>query len=221
MDFPYSFVAVEGNIGAGKTTFCRLMEERLGSHVILEAFDDNPFLPYFYEDPARYAFSVELFFMTERHKQLQNELAQRNLFQSLTVSDYLFTKTLLFARNNLGDEEFRLFQRLFTILQTSFPAPELIVYLHRPVPELLRNIQQRGRSYEQEIRADYLARIERAYFEYFRSLRGVPVLIVDVTDLQFWNDAREFNAIAELLSTTYSPGLHYLRPGVPTAPEAD
>ena len=220
MDFPYSFIAVEGNIGAGKTTFCRMMAERLGSHTILEAFDDNPFLPYFYEDPERHAFSVELFFMTERHKQLQNELAQRNLFQSLTISDYIFTKTLLFARNNLNSEEYRLFQRLFAILQTSFPPPELIVYFHRPVPELLANIKQRGRSYEQEISAGYLSQIERAYFDYFRSLTGTPVLILDVTEQRFWEDHRVFSAIAELLTRSYAPGLHYLRPAVATVPKA-
>ena len=220
MDFPYSFIAVEGNIGAGKTTFCELMADRLGSHTILEAFDDNPFLPYFYEDPERHAFSVELFFMTERHKQLQRELAQRNLFQSLTISDYIFTKTLLFARNNLNSEEFRLFQRLFTILQTSFPAPELIVYFHRPVSELLSNIRQRGRSYEQEIADDYLRNIERAYFDYFRTLSGVPILILDVTGLQFWRDEASFTAIAKLLTQPYAPGMHYLRPAPLPAPEA-
>ena len=220
MEFPYSFIAIEGNIGTGKTTFCRLMEERMGSHTILEAFDDNPFLPYFYEDPERHAFSVELFFMTERHKQLQNELAQRNLFQSLTVSDYIFTKTLLFARNNLNREEYRLFQRLFAILKTSFPPPELIVYFHRPVNELLENIKQRGRSYEQDISAEYLSSIERAYFDYFRSLSGTPVLILDVAGLRFWEDDAGFTALADLLTQTYAPGLHYLRPAEATVPKA-
>ena len=196
------------------------MEARRGSHTILEAFDDNPFLPYFYEDPERHAFSVELFFMTERHKQLQNELAQRNLFQSLTISDYIFTKTLLFARNNLNAEEFRLFQRLFAILKTSFPAPELIVYFHRPVEELLQNIKQRGRSYEQDISAAYLASIERAYFDYFRSLTGTPILIIDVAGLRFWEDEAGFEGLAQLLTRTYLPGMHYLRPAAATVTKA-
>ncbi|MEK7255185.1 MAG: deoxynucleoside kinase, partial [Bacteroidota bacterium] len=102
--FPHNFIAIEGNIGAGKTTFCKMLEADFGCRLILEQFTDNPFLPYFYENPERYAFPVELFFMTERHKQLQESLAQPELFPQLIVADYFFIKTLLFAKNNLNDE---------------------------------------------------------------------------------------------------------------------
>ena len=135
---PYNFIVVEGNIGAGKTTLCRLLSEDFDYRLILEEFADNPFLPHFYKNPERYAFPVELFFMTERHKQLQAELSQRDLFQQTIVSDYIFFKTLLFARNNLMEEEYRLFQRLFHILNATFPRPDLLVYLHRSVDNLRR-----------------------------------------------------------------------------------
>ena len=119
--FPYQFIAIEGNIGTGKTTLSNLLAEEYGCRLILEQFTDNPFLPLFYDNPERYAFPVELFFMTERHKQLQEELAQTNLFQESIIADYFFIKTLLFAKNNLKEEEYRLFQRLFQVLNSTFP----------------------------------------------------------------------------------------------------
>ena len=123
---PYSFIAIEGNIGAGKTTFCELLAAEMNCRLILEQFTDNPFLPLFYEQPERYAFPVELFFMTERHKQLQEALTNTDLFTPLSIADYFFIKTLLFAKNNLNTEEFRLFQRLFEVLNSTYPKPELL-----------------------------------------------------------------------------------------------
>jgi len=161
---PYKYIAIEGNIGAGKTTLCNMLHKDFNCRLILEQFADNPFLPYFYENQERYAFPVELFFMTERHKQLQENLSQRDLFQQMIVADYFFIKTLLFAKNNLSDEEYRLFQRLFHILNSTFPKPELIVYLHRSVDNLIENIKARGRSYEQEIAPSYLLEIQNTYF---------------------------------------------------------
>ena len=167
--FPYQFIAFEGNIGVGKTTLCNLLAQRHGCALVLEQFTDNPFLPYFYEQPDRYGFPVELFFMTERHKQLQEHFATPDLFQSCTVADYFFVKTLLFAKNNLSEEEFRLFQRLFSVLNAGFPKPDLLVYLHRPIPVLMEQIQKRGRSIEQNISAQYLEELQRAYFEYLKT----------------------------------------------------
>lgn len=206
--FPYSFIAIEGNIGAGKTTFCQMMERDYNCRIILEQFADNPFLPYFYENPERYAFSVELFFMTERHKQLQENLSQQNLFSDFIVSDYFFIKTLLFARNNLSDEEFRLFTRLFNVLNSTFPKPDILVYLHRSVDNLLMNIQNRGRAYEQDISADYLQQIQQAYFDYFKTLSDIPVLILDINDIQFWNNPIQYEQIIEELKKSYSAGIH-------------
>jgi deoxyadenosine/deoxycytidine kinase len=140
------YIVIEGNIGAGKTSLSHKLAEELNAKLILEQFTDNPFLPMFYKNPDRYAFPVELFFMTERHKQLQEYLVKRDLFQHYTVSDYVFSKTLLFAGQNLEGEELRLFQNLFSTLNAAFPKPDLLVYLHRSVEELQENIRRRNRS---------------------------------------------------------------------------
>ncbi|MCB0621208.1 MAG: deoxynucleoside kinase [Saprospiraceae bacterium] len=206
---PHRFLAVEGNIGAGKTTLCKMLERDYNCRLILEQFTDNPFLPFFYENPERYAFPVELFFMTERHKQLQEHLAQGgDLFQEMIVSDYFFIKTLLFARNNLNTEEYRLFQRLFHILNASFPKPDLLVYLHRPVDDLLRNIRHRGRAYEQDIRPDYLESIQQAYFSFFRYSPELPILILEVEQVSFWHDEAAYGEILRQIGQTYEPGVH-------------
>lgn len=210
-DFPFDFLAVEGNIGTGKTTFCRMLERDFGCRLILEQFTDNPFLPFFYENPERYAFPVELFFMTERHKQLQELLSQAELFPSTTVSDYYFIKTLLFARNNLNETEFRLFERLFRILNQSFRDPDVLLYLHRPVDELVRNIHNRGRAIEQNIRADYLKGIESAYFTYFRTQGTFPVLVLDLGPIDFQENEKAYEGMLDLLRRKHSPGFHFLR----------
>ncbi|MEL6637374.1 MAG: deoxynucleoside kinase [Bacteroidota bacterium] len=206
--FPYRFIAIEGNIGAGKTTLCQQLHRQFNCRLILEQFADNPFLPYFYENPERYAFSVELFFMTERHKQLQENLAQGDLFQELIIADYFFLKTLLFARNNLSPEEYRLFQRLFHILNANFPKPDLLVFLHRSVPSLLDNIKKRGREYESDISPEYLQTIQHTYFEYFRTDQSQPILIIDVEDLNFVTHPEHYELILEAIQKEYQPGLH-------------
>lgn len=178
--------------------------------LVLEQFADNPFLPYFYENAERYAFSVELFFMTERHKQLQENLSQPNLFQSFLVADYFFVKTLLFAKNNLNTEEYRLFQRLFTILNSTFPRPDLLVFLHRSIEGLQNNIRKRGRTYEQEIKDEYLQNIQNVYFEYFRTEQHIPILIIDVEEIDFLKSEQHYDMIREALSKHYQPGIHHL-----------
>jgi len=208
--FPYQYIAIEGNIGAGKTTLCKMLEEDLNCRLILEQFADNPFLPFFYENQERYAFPVELFFMTERHKQLQENLAQKNLFKELIVADYFFLKTLLFAKNNLSEEENRLFQRLFHILNSTFPKPELLVYLHRSVDNLLTNIKSRGRAYEQEISETYLLDIQNTYFEYFKTEKNVPILIIDVDEINFLTSKEHYQMIVEAFGKKYNPGVHHL-----------
>ncbi|MEO1516494.1 MAG: deoxynucleoside kinase [Bacteroidota bacterium] len=207
---PHQFVAIEGNIGAGKTTLCKMLANTYNCRLVLEQFADNPFLPYFYENPERYAFSVELFFMTERHKQLQENLSQRDLFQSFTLADYFFVKTLLFAKNNLSSEEYRLFQRLFNILNSTFPKPDLIVFLHRSIEGLMQNIRKRGREYEQDIQADYLQNIQNVYFEYFRTEQQIPILIIDVEEVNFLESELHYDMIQEALSKQYLPGIHHL-----------
>lgn len=204
----HQFLIIEGNIGAGKTTLSNLIARDFSYKLLLEEFADNPFLPHFYQNPDRYAFPVELFFMTERHKQLQQELSQRELFQEGIIADYIFFKTLLFARNNLNTEEYRLFQRLFNILNAAFPKPDLLVYLHRPVDQLMENIRKRGRSFEKDIEPQYLQQIQQAYFEFFRSNEQLPVLVIDIEGLDFLNNPPDYHKILDLINRPYQPGLH-------------
>ena len=208
-NFPHTFIAIEGNVGAGKTTFCQMMEHDFGCKLILEQFTDNPFLPLFYEHPERYAFPVELFFMTERHKQLQEMLTQGELFSETIIADYFLIKTLLFAKNNLKDEEFRLFQRLFQVLNSTFRKPDLLVYLHRPVDDLMRNIQNRGREMESGIRPEYLQQIQQAYFDYFKTHSNLPVLVLNLESVNFWEEASTYQAMIGLLREHYEPGVHF------------
>lgn len=204
-----NYIVIEGNIGAGKTSLSKLLSNDWQARLILEEFSDNPFLPLFYDNPERYAFPVELFFMTERHKQLQELLLEGNLFQDRVVSDYIFSKTLLFARQNLVDDELRLFQRLFHTLNASFPKPQLLVYLHRSVDQLLRNIAKRGRAYEQGITGDYLQRIQQAYFDFFNLMKeDLPILVLDVGDWDFIQHPAYYQVLLEQIQKPYPSGYH-------------
>lgn len=206
----YPYIVIEGNIGVGKTTFCRKLQEKYDARLILEQFSDNPFLPYFYENPERHAFSVELFFMTERHRQLQEELIQGDLFNQQIISDYIFIKTLLFAKNNLNEEEYRLFNRLFHVLNAHFKKPDLVVYLHRPISSLLTQIKKRGRSYEMEMSTMYLENIQKAYFDFFKMDPEYPILVVGIGDLDFEKDVQAFDLLNSLLLQKYETKVHFI-----------
>ncbi len=205
---PYNYVVIEGNIGTGKTSYCQALAHRYNVSLILEQFNDNPFLPYFYRDKERYAFPVELFFMTERYKQLQKTLQTRDMFHEFYLADYSFIKTLLFARKNLDEEEYKLFQMLFGILEKNFPMPDLMVYFHRDVDYLLNNINIRGREIEKSIKSEYLIEIQNSYFEYFRNIVSFPVLIIDLKDIDFIKDKSNFDMILDLIAKPYNPGVH-------------
>lgn len=207
---PYKFITIEGNIGAGKTTLTHMLSKDFNYKIILEEFSDNPFLPFFYNNPERYAFPVELFFMAERHKQLQEELAKKDMFQQSVVADYFFLKTLLFAKNNLNEEEYRLFQRLFDVLNQSFASPDILVYLHRPVDKLLKSIKNRGRSYEQDIKAEYLNEIQSAYFAFFKTDVNFPVLIINLDEADFLNEKATYDKVIGLINKEYLPGVHHV-----------
>lgn len=207
-DQPYNYISIEGNIGSGKTSLCELFSREFNCQLILEQFKDNPFLPYFYEDPERYAFTVELFFMTERHKQLQQFLLNRDLFSDFTIADYCFWKTIVFARQNLKVEEYRLFQRLFHILNGNFPNPDLLVYLHRSTDKLLENIRTRERTYEKWITKIYLQKIQDSYFEFFKTQMAYPILILEVENLDFVNTPDHYEEVKKLIFRNYLPGIH-------------
>ena len=205
----YHYITIEGNIGAGKTTLAHLLSKHLNARLILEEFADNPFLPKFYENPSQYAFPLELFFMAERYKQQKDLLQQKDMFQSITVSDYLFTKCLLFAKVTLPTDEFRLYQRLFDIINQQLIQPDLLIYLHAPVTKLQLNIKKRNRSYEQNIPDDYLFNIQETYTQYIKQ-HNIRTLFIDVSKADFLGNEKHLQSVIEALNQDYDLGPHYL-----------
>ena len=203
----YQFITIEGNIGVGKTTFSKMLADVLDYRIVLEEFADNPFLPKFYEQPERYAFSLELFFMAERYRQL-GDLRDQDLFSNGVVSDYFFVKSKLFAENNLSDDELLLFNRLSDIALKNLPKPDLIIYLHSDVSRLQKNIKKRARSYEQNISDDYLLDIQNKYFDFFKKHTDFPVIIVAVSEVDFVNQPNIFQQLVNLTFKSYSKGIH-------------
>ena len=208
----YNFIAIEGNIGAGKTTLATRLAKELNGRLVLEQFADNPFLPKFYAEPARYAFPLELSFLAERFHQLKELLSSQDLFSDVTISDYFIDKSLIFARATLSEDEFMLYSKLFYIMQASLPRPDLLVYLYVDIPRLMENIRKRGRSYEQNVQADYLGKIQSGYIAHLKTLREVPIVIVDTTDLDFVGNADHYNKIISVFRTRYNQGITRVLP---------
>ncbi len=205
----YNFITIEGNIGAGKTTLTHLLSKHYNARLVLEQFADNPFLPRFYENPQQFAFPLELFFMAERFKQLKEIIQQKDLFQSVTISDYLFTKCLLFAKVNLPEDEFRLYQSLFDIMYQQLIQPDILIYLHAPVHKLQENIKKRNRSYEQNISNEYLFNIQETYTHYIKQ-HNIKTLFVDVSKSDFLGNEQHLQAIINALDKEYPNGQHYI-----------
>jgi deoxyguanosine kinase len=204
----HHFISVEGNIGAGKTTLAHMLARHYNARLILEQFADNPFLPKFYENPAQYAFPLELFFMAERYKQLKELVYSADLFQSVTITDYLFTKCLLFAKVNLPDQEFRLYQKLFDILQAQVVQPDILIYLHAPVSKLQANIRKRNRSYEQSIADEYLFDIQETYTRYIRQ-HNTRTIFVDVSNADFLDNKAHLKVVIDALERDLGDGQHF------------
>lgn len=205
----YHFITIEGNIGAGKTTLAHLLSRHFNARLVLEEFADNPFLPKFYENPKQFAFPLELFFMAERYKQLKDLIQQKDLFQNITISDYLFTKCLLFAKVNLPEDEFRLYQRLFEIIHQQLLQPDILIYLHAPVQKLQQNIRKRNRSYEQSIQDSYLFNLQETYTHYIRQ-HNIKTLFVDVSHADFLGNDKHLRTIIEALDHDYEDGQHFI-----------
>lgn len=206
----YNFITIEGCIGAGKTTLAKMLADDLNGKLILEQFEDNPFLPGFYKDPERHAFSVELYFMAERFQHLKSLLSQADIFKSFTVSDFLFQKSLIFAQNNLKDDEAKLYRMLFDIINPSLPKPDIVLYLYAPVDKLLAQIKKRGRDYEQNIPAEYLEKIQNAYLEYFKQQTNSRIVLLNTTELNWIDNPSHYEQVKSLLNRNYEIGLHYL-----------
>jgi deoxyadenosine/deoxycytidine kinase len=204
----HQFITIEGNIGAGKTTLSNILAQKLNAKLILEQFADNPFLPKFYEKPDQYAFPLELFFMAERYKQLKDFLHTQDLFQEVTVSDYLFTKCLLFAKVNLPDEEFRLYQKLFDIIHQQISFPDILIYLHAPVQKLQDNIKKRNRSYEQDIKDDYLFNLQETYTSYIKQ-HNIKTIFIDASNADFIGNEAHIQVVLDALEKDLPQGQHY------------
>lgn len=207
----YSYLVIEGNIGAGKTSFATMLAKETGSRLILEQFSDNPFLARFYEDPERYAFQLELSFLSERYQQIKTELGHPDLFGQMVVSDYFLAKSFIFSKHNLKDDEMVLFEKLFSIINLQIPRPDLYVYLHLPVEKLMDNIRKRGRSYEKNIKSEYLKEVQDGYFGFFKSQTELKILVIDTSNFDFVNKKTDFQQIKKIIfEGDFKPGMNML-----------
>ena len=195
----YKYIVIEGNIGAGKTSLAKMLAEEYQANLLLEKFTDNPFLPRFYNDPDKYAFHVELSFMATRYQQLINELPYKNLFKTFTLADFYFAKSILFAKITLSEPEFVLYRQIFNIIYKSIPKPDLYVYLHGDVEQLIKNIKQRGRDFEDSINPDYLKKLEREYFNYIRQQNDMRVVVLDRNNIDFVKNKSDYERVKEVI----------------------
>ncbi|WP_075341732.1 2-amino-4-hydroxy-6-hydroxymethyldihydropteridine diphosphokinase [Tenacibaculum agarivorans] len=191
----YNYIAIEGNIGAGKTTLAHMISNEYNAKLVLERFADNPFLPKFYQDQERYAFPLEMSFLADRYQQLSDDLAQFDLFKNCIVSDYYIFKSLIFAQVTLQNDEYVLYRKLFDVMYKEIVKPDLYVYLYQNTDRLLQNIQKRGRDYEQNIEASYLAKIHDGYSNFIKTQQNLNVLVIDVSELDFVRHKKDYKSI--------------------------
>lgn len=204
----YNFIAIEGNIGAGKTSLATKIADDFNARLILEQFEENSFLPKFYKEPDKYAFPLEMSFMAARYQQLKNQLSNYDLFKTFTVSDYFIVKSLIFAKKNLPEDEFKLYTSFFNIIFNQLPKPDLLVYLYVNTERLQSNIKMRGRPYEQDIQDDYLEKIQAGYLEFIKQQKDMRILILDTNPLDFVNRSEDYEKILEHLHEDLPLGVH-------------
>lgn len=211
MKMHYSYIAIEGTIGAGKTTLASRIAHDFNGKLVLEEFegDKNPFLPKFYKEPEKYSFQLEMTFLALRFQQLKDKLGVLDLFHDFIISDYYVAKSLIFSRNNLQEDEYQLFARFFNIIFSDMPKPELLVYLYSDVERLQANIRKRGRSYEQEISDAYLDNIQHGYFDFLRQQQdSMRIVLIDTNHLDFVANESDYQRIIEAIDRPYDIGLH-------------
>ena len=197
----YNYVAIEGNIGSGKTSLSNLMSDEFNAKIVLERFADNPFLPKFYEDQERFAFPLEMSFLADRYQQLTDDLAQFDLFKNFIVSDYYIFKSLIFAQVTLQKEEYALYRKMFDIMYKEISKPDLYIYLYQNTDRLLENIKKRGRIYEQNIEASYLQKIHVGYTNFIKTEQDLNTLIIDVSELDFVNNHNDYREVLKIINT--------------------
>lgn len=196
----FNYIAIEGNIGAGKTSLAKLISNDFNAKLVLERFADNPFLPKFYNDQERFAFPLEMSFLADRYQQLSDDLAQLDLFKNFVVSDYYIFKSLIFAQITLQQEEFTLYRKMFDIMYKEITKPDLYVYLYQNTDRLLQNIKKRGRSFEQNIEANYLQKIHDGYKNFITTHNELKVLVIDVSELDFVTNKEDYNSIIQQIN---------------------
>jgi deoxyguanosine kinase len=209
MKIKYNYVVIEGNIGAGKTTLAGKISDQFNAQLILEHFQDNPFLPKFYNDPDKYSFPLELSFLASRYKQLKEELGPQDLFKSFTVADYYFMKSLVFAASTLKEDEYNLYRQIFYIIYGTLPKPDIYVYLHLSPDRLLQNIERRGRNYEKSITKEYLQKIQESYFLFFKQNPENKYLVIDLNAIDFVANQNDYSRIIDaIFFNDYPVGLN-------------
>lgn len=205
----HKFIVIEGNIGAGKTSLSTLISEEYNANLVLEQFADNPFLPKFYKEPDKYAFQLETSFLIDRYDQLKKQLQTLDLFKTFVVSDYYFAKSLIFAGNTLKSDEFALYRKIFNATYNNVPRPDLYVYLNLPVDKLLNNIKNRGRDYEKHITPEYLEKIQKAYFDYFKKQKDFKFLVINTQNIDFVNNQSHYQLIKQVIfENDYAKGIN-------------
>lgn len=210
-EIKYNYIVVEGCIGAGKTTLSEHFAQDLNAELILERFIDNSFLPKFYKDPEHYAFPLEMSFLTDRYKQLQTLLAQRDLFKPFVIADYFIDKCIIFSKNNLQDDEYNLYTKVYDIISSYLPRPDLILYLYNNTQRLQQNIANRGREYEQNISDEYLSNIQDGYMNYLKChYQNIPVLIVEAHNLDFVKNQQDYQLLKNLLYQEHPAGISHI-----------
>ncbi len=201
----YNYIAIEGNIGAGKTTLAKMIGSDYNAKLVLERFADNPFLPKYYADMERYAFPLEMSFLADRYQQLSDDLAQFDLFKNFIVSDYYIFKSLIFAQVSLAKEEYALYKRMFDLMYKEITKPDLYIYLYQNTEKLLENIKKRGREYEQDIAPEYLEKIHQGYSNFIKTQQGLNTLVIDVSELDFEKSEADYQeVIRQITSTKYT-----------------
>jgi deoxyadenosine/deoxycytidine kinase len=205
---PYSYIAVEGNIGAGKTSLAKIFSGIYNTDLVLEEFADNTFLPQFYENPDRFAFPLEMSFLAERYQQLKARQESASKNNKVLISDYLFEKSIFFANVNLKGNELELFRRFFELINQNLRQPDLILYLNKSTGELQKNISKRGRTYEQNIPASYLNSITQQYQQHLKDYRDIPVLFVESDNIDFIENSSDLRFLLELIQNRNQIGFY-------------
>ena len=204
------YIAIEGPIGVGKTSLAELLSKELGARLVLEDFEDNPFLPDFYNDPERFGFQTQLFFLLQRYRQ-QQDLRQVDMFQKLLITDYMFVKDRLFASLNLGDKEMHLYDTVASLLERNIIKPDLVIYLQADTDVLMKNIEKRGRNIERNVTWEYIDALNQVYTEYFFRYQDTPLVIINTNNIDFVENENDLKEVIDYIRQPVS-GTKFFNP---------